>query len=158
MACNAARLCERTAGRRVPALPGGGLLRITSHCMRVTVRRARSCRPVGGTLNLRLVPRLARSLARYGKRRTSLRQGWERRGASPAGARRSRAFRCAGGRSVKILRPDTVLFSGHGGCFGCYWFGCDNASLASSLYFKARASSFDTIGSKPSRKISAKYS
>jgi len=55
MACNTARLCERTAGRRVPALPGGGLLRITPHCMRVTVWRARSCRPAGGTLNLRLV-------------------------------------------------------------------------------------------------------
>jgi hypothetical protein len=37
MAGIVARLCERTAGRRVPALwPGGGLLHYIQHCVVVT--------------------------------------------------------------------------------------------------------------------------
>ena len=78
MACNAARLCERTAGRRVPALwPGGGLLRITPHCVVVTALggcgAVRLCR----THTMLWVPTGA-ELARYGKRHTPLRQGRER--------------------------------------------------------------------------------
>ena len=43
MAGIVARLCERTAGRRVPALgPGGGLLHYTTHCVVVTALWARS--------------------------------------------------------------------------------------------------------------------
>jgi hypothetical protein len=51
MAGIVARLCERTAGRRVPALwPGGGLLHYTTHCVVVTAWRARSCEALPSTL------------------------------------------------------------------------------------------------------------
>jgi len=88
MAGIVARLCERTAGRRVPALgPGpGGLLHYTTHCVVVTAlgaelrgfaehtgravhRRVRSCDEQEHTP------------LRQGRERAEHPHGWQRRGA-----------------------------------------------------------------------------
>lgn len=45
----AARLGERTPGRRVPSQTGGGLVRYTPHCVRVTVPGCGAGEPVSHT-------------------------------------------------------------------------------------------------------------
>ena len=87
MAGIVARLCERTAGRRVPALgPGGGLLHYTTHCVVVTALGAelRGFAEHTG----RAAPRRVRSCddqehtpQRQGRERAEQFSGWQRCGA-----------------------------------------------------------------------------
>ncbi len=89
MAGIVARLCERTAGRRVPALwPGGGLLHYTTHCVVVTALGAELRGFAEHTGSDGFIT--GAELRRYGKPHCSLWQGreraehphgWQRRGA-----------------------------------------------------------------------------
>jgi hypothetical protein len=88
MAGIVARLCERTAGRRVPALwPGGGLLHYTTHCVVVTASGAELVSFANHTGSGGLL-RLVRSCddqehtpLRQGRERAEHPHGWQRRGA-----------------------------------------------------------------------------